>query len=170
MLELGIPAWAIVVRTAVVYLAVLLGLRLMGKRELGQMTPFDFVMILLIANAVQNAMVGPDTSLTGGLVAAFVLLIANRAVAFVRTRTWWGRRFIQGTPTILVRDGHFVEGAMGREEIQRDDVDVALREHGIGSVADVALAVLETDGSISIVPRSTTIHRSPRRARQMKKH
>jgi len=86
MLSLGVPAWEIILRAAAVYLAVLLGLRLSGKRELGQMTVFDLVVLLLLANAVQNAMVGPDTSLTGGILAAGVLLILNAGVAYLRLR------------------------------------------------------------------------------------
>jgi uncharacterized membrane protein YcaP (DUF421 family) len=89
MLTLAIPAWNIVLRTAAVYLAILLGLRLAGKREIGQMTVFDLVVLLLIANAVQNAMVGPDTSLTGGILAAAVLLALNAIVAWLRLR--WPR-------------------------------------------------------------------------------
>src|ERR671918_1809594 len=84
MFDMGTPAWNIAVRSALVFVALFVGLRLMGKRELGQMTVFDLVVILLVANAVQNAMVGPDTSLWGGLIAAGVLLVLNRAVAALR--------------------------------------------------------------------------------------
>ena len=101
MFSLQIPGWQIVVRTVVVYLAVYVGLRLMGKRELGRMTVFDLVVILLIANAVQNAMVGPDVSVAGGVPAAFVLLAVNRGVAALRPRReFWGR-LLEGTPTVL---------------------------------------------------------------------
>jgi uncharacterized membrane protein YcaP (DUF421 family) len=106
MFDMGTPAWNIVIRTALVFLAVFVGLRLIGKRELGQMTVFDLVVILLIANAVQNAMVGPDFSVQGGLISAFVLLVADRAMAFLRLRgSLWGR-LIDGTPTVLVRTGN----------------------------------------------------------------
>src|SRR5512142_2952523 len=85
----------IVLRTLVVYFALFLGLRLAGKRELGQMTPFDLVVILVISNAVQNAMVGPDTSLSGGLVAAFTLLLVNWAVNRLGLKwAWLGRRIV----------------------------------------------------------------------------
>jgi uncharacterized membrane protein YcaP (DUF421 family) len=101
MFEMGTEAWMIVVRTLVVYAGVFLGLRLAGKRELGQMTVFDLVVVLLIANAVQNAMVGSDVSLQGGLIAAAALLTANRAVATLRRQgRVWGR-FLEGTPTVL---------------------------------------------------------------------
>jgi len=168
MFEMGTPAWGIVVRTAIVYLGIFAGLRLMGKRELGQMIVFDLVVILLIANAVQNAMVGPDVSLQGGLLAAAVLLMVNRGVAALRVHTPVGR-LIQGIPTVLVRKGQYMDPAKRREEVDRDDIMEALREHGLESVEQVELAVLETDGSISIVPRSAVIHHRPRKVRQMRK-
>src|SRR3989442_12146205 len=108
MLGFETPPWTIILRSLVVYLAILVGLRLMGKREIGQMTVFDLVVILLIANAVQNAMVGPDTSLQGGLIAAAVLLVVNRLVAMVRLRGGRFGRLIEGTPTVLGQDGQFV--------------------------------------------------------------
>jgi Predicted membrane protein len=99
MLSLGIPAWEIILRATAVYLAVLLGLRRSGKRELGQMTVLDLVVLLLLANAVQNAMVGPDTSLTRGILAAGVLLILNAGVAYLRLRWRPLRRVLEGSPT-----------------------------------------------------------------------
>jgi uncharacterized membrane protein YcaP (DUF421 family) len=105
MWSLAFPAWDIVLRTAVVYLVILVGLRLAGKREIGQMTVFDLVVLLLIANAVQNAMVGPDTSLGGGVLAVAVLLLLNTLVARLRLR-WPGlRRAVEGSPTVLVLHG-----------------------------------------------------------------
>ncbi len=170
MFTMGSPAWGIAVRTIVVYVAVFAGLRLMGKRELGQMTVFDLVVILLIANAVQNAMVGPDSSLQGGLLAAAVLLVANRGLAGVRVRFGrWGR-FIEGTPTILVQNGQYVDANMRKEEVEPEEVEMAVREHGLESVQSVQLAVLELDGSISIVPADSRVLRSKRRVRQLKKH
>lgn len=152
MFSLGVSAWSIVARTAVVYLVVLLGLRLAGKRELGQMTPFDLVVILLVANAVQNAMVGPDTSLSGGLIAAAVLIVGNYGVALVRQRLPWLRRAVEGKPTLLINDGKFVAEHLRREGLNEDEVMMAIREHGLTDVAQVRMAVFETDGSISIVP------------------
>src|SRR5438128_11872711 len=100
-------AWVVVLRTLAVYGAVFAGLRLMGKREIGQMTVFDLVVILLIANAVQNAMVGSDVSVQGGILAASVLLVANRLVAFVRLRGGRFGRLIEGATPVLVQDGRF---------------------------------------------------------------
>ncbi len=168
MTSLAIPAWEIVVRTVVIYLAVYLGLRVMGKREMGQMTVFDLVVVLLIANAVQNAMVGPDVSLTGGVLAAFVLLVANRLVALLRLRGGaWGR-FVEGTPTVLIQDGRVLEANLRREGIDRDDLEMVMREHGVDTLDAVKLAVLETDGSVSVVPADAPVTRTRRRIRQIR--
>ena len=170
MFTFGIPWWHIVVRTALVYIAVFVGLRAMGKREMGQMTVFDLVVILLIANAVQNAMVGADSSLVGGVLAALVLLVVNWGVSVLRLRgAFWGR-LIEGTPTVLVQDGEFVEPHLRKEGIEREELEMAMREHGVESVKGVRLAVLETDGSISIVAKDTPVVRTRRHIRQFKRH
>ncbi len=136
-------------RTAVVYAVVLLGVRLSGKREVGQMTPFDLTLLLLISNGVQNAMTGPDNSLLGGIVAAATLLILNYFVAEFSGANRRFRKFVQGQPSLLVHDGKVIESHMAKEHVSMDELQRALREHGIASYHDVALAVLEVDGSIS---------------------
>jgi len=168
MFDLGTPAWNVVVRSLLVYASMVVGLRLMGKRELGQMTVFDLVVILLIANAVQNAMVGPDLSVQGGVLAAFVLLGANRLLSLLRLHGAWGR-LIEGTPTVLVEDGHLVEPHLRKEGLSPGDVEMAIREHGLESLENVRLAVLEADGAISVVPSSSRVLRGHRRVRQLKK-
>jgi uncharacterized membrane protein YcaP (DUF421 family) len=168
MLGFETPAWTIIVRSFVVYLAILVGLRLMGKRELGQMTVFDLVVILLIANAVQNAMVGPDTSLPAGLLSAFVLFGANKLVGVLRLRSrrWGG--LVGGTPTVLVEDGQFVIPNLQKEGLEGSEVEMAIREHGIANITEVQLAVLETDGSISIIPHDSKVVRTRRHIRQFR--
>ena len=139
----------IVLRTAVIYLLVLIGVRLSGKREVGQMTPFDLTLLLLLSNSVQNAMTGPETSLLGGAVAAGTLLVLNYGVAGVSGSNRHLRRLIEGQPTLLVHDGKIIDAHMARERVSMDELHRALREHGIDSFDQVALAVLEVDGSIS---------------------
>ncbi len=165
MFDLSINGWSIVLRTVLVYLALLIGLRLAGKRELGQMTPFDLVVIMLIANAVQNAMVGPDTSLTGGLIAAGVLIVGNYGIAQVRERVPWLRRAIEGAPTLLINDGQLVLQHLRREGLDEDEVLMAIREHGLTDLKEVRMAVLETDGSISIVPADSRTMRTRKHTR-----
>ena len=139
----------IVLRTGIIYLLVLIGVRLSGKREVGQMTPFDLTLLLLLSNSVQNAMTGPDTSLAGGAVAAGTLLILNYFIAGLSGRNRRFRRVIQGQPSLLVHDGMVIEAHMLKERVSMDELHRAFREHGINSCDQVALAVLEVDGSIS---------------------
>lgn len=139
----------IVLRTGVIYLVVLIGVRLSGKREVGQMTPFDLTLLLLISNSVQNAMTGPDTSLAGGVVAASTLLVLNYLVGSFSGSSRGFRRVVEGQPSLLVHDGKPIESHMEKEHVSMDELQRALREHGIAECKDVALAVLEVDGSIS---------------------
>lgn len=150
-------------RTLIVYAALLLGLRLTGKREIGQMTPFDLVVLLLISNAVQNAMVGPDVSVSGGLVAVAVLLLVNRGVALLRWRVPGLRPLLEGVPAVLIENGRWVEANLRREGLTPDEVTMSLREHGVEAVKDVHRAVLELDGSISVVTARIPAHKARRR-------
>lgn len=169
MFKMGTEAWVVLVRTLLVYAGVLVGLRLAGKRELGQMTVFDLAVVLLIANAVQNAMTGPDFSVQGGLLAALTLLVANRVVALMRLRGGaWGR-LIEGTPTVLVEDGELIEPHLRREGLERQELEMVIREHGVEALSEVKLAILETDGSISIVPMSARVVRTAKHIRQIRK-
>jgi len=168
MLGFETPPWTIIVRSLVVYLSILVGLRLMGKRELGQMTVFDLVVILLIANAVQNAMVGPDTSLPAGVLSAFVIFGANKLVGVLRMRSGWWGGLVGGTPTVLVENGQFIVPNLQKEGLQGSEVEMAMREHGIAGITEVQLAVLETDGSISIIPNDSKVVRTRRHIRQFR--
>src|SRR5215470_16953202 len=118
----------IVLRTVVVYAFILVGFRISGKREVGQLAPFDFALILLIANAVQNAMVGPDTSLLGGLVAAAVLLMVNFALGRLASKSRRLERLLRGRARILVYRGKVDEQALQEEGLTHEDILQALRE------------------------------------------
>jgi len=141
----------IALRTGVIYFLVLIGIRLSGKREVGQMTPFDLTLLLLLSNSVQNAMTGPDTSLAGGAVAAATLLLLNYLVAELAGTNRRFRKLIQGQPSLLIHDGEVIAAHMAREHVSMDALECAIREHGVGSYKEVALAVLEVDGSISVL-------------------
>lgn len=158
----------IVVRTLVVYFVLFLAIRVAGKREIGQMTPFDLVVLLVISNAVQNAMLGPDNSLNGGILAALSLLFVNRFVARLGLRSRWLQEQLVGQPTVLVNDGQVVQENLRREGVSVDEVTQALREHGIQDLKTVRLAVLEVDGTISVVPADAHITRTRRRIRGRK--
>jgi uncharacterized membrane protein YcaP (DUF421 family) len=146
------PLWLVVVRTAVVYVAVVLGLRLTGKRQLGQPNTLDLVAVLLAANGVQNAMTGPDTSVTVGIVSTVTLFALNALWTRYGPRLGIVQQGTAETPTLLVTDGVVQQRALRREGLTREELDAALRAHGLASVGDVKRAVLEVDGSISVIP------------------
>jgi uncharacterized membrane protein YcaP (DUF421 family) len=161
-------ALVIAAKTAVIYVFLIIGLRLLGKRELGQMSVYDLVLIVVISNSVQNAMVGSDTTLVGGLVAALVLLVINRLLTWFMIQDPRFGRWISGDPVLIVRDGVLLDQALRREGVSRDEVLAACREHGISRLSDVQMAVLEPDGAISIVPRQSTVHRTQRHFRGLR--
>jgi len=117
------------------------------------MKPFDLVTLLIISNAVQNAMVGADSSVAGGVTAAAIILLFNRGVAELRQRWGFAASVLEGSPSLLIFDGRFIPSHLQVEHVSEEDVMQALREHGLDSVADVKMAVLEVDGTISVVPK-----------------
>jgi uncharacterized membrane protein YcaP (DUF421 family) len=163
------PSWRgaalIAAKTAAVYVFLVVGLRLLGKRELGQMSLYDFVLIVILGNAVQNAMINNDNTLGGGVVAALVLLALNWALNRLISRSRTIERALVGEPILIVHDGSVMRDRMERQGITQEQLDAALREHGIVDVKDVHLAVLETDGTISVVPRGATVLRTRRHYR-----
>src|SRR5205823_7512326 len=127
----------VAVRTSAVYFALLAGLRLTGTRQFGQMSTFDLVLLLIIANAVQNAMVGPDTSPAGGLVAAGVLIGWHRVIDWWRLRSRGVAKLLAGEGIMLVHDGKILQEHCVRAGITHDELRQALREHGVANVSDV---------------------------------
>jgi uncharacterized membrane protein YcaP (DUF421 family) len=141
-----------VLRSIVVYLFLLLAFRFTGKRQVGQLTPFDLVVLLVISNVVQNAVIGPDNSLTGGLIGAVVILVVNYAIVDVTYRSKRMRRLLEATPTILIHNGKILHENLARERVTMDDLLAALRRNGVSDVAHVRVAVLEENGGISVIP------------------
>jgi uncharacterized membrane protein YcaP (DUF421 family) len=170
------PGWHVLLnitlRTLAVYLLVLVGVRLSGKREVGQMTPFDLTLLLLLSNSVQNAMTGPDNSLAGGAVAAVTLLILNYLIAEVAGVNRRFRKFIKGQPSLLIHNGEIIASHCAREHVSIDDIQQSLREHSIASVKDVAVGVLEVDGSMSFLKHDDVPEGSHarRRVKFLQKH
>jgi len=142
----------IILRSIVVYLVILAGFRLAGKRHISQLSLVDFALILLISNAVQNAMVGNDSSLGGGIIAAISLLATNIVLTRFLFKNRSTREFIIGEPKLLVRNSIVIQSAMDSEELSEEDLTEAIREHGFASLQEVRTAILELDGSISIIP------------------
>lgn len=155
------PLLDIALRSLSVYLFMLIGLRLFGKNQLSQLNAGDVILLLLISNAVQNAMVGPDTSLQGGIFAALVLFVANFLLKKWMFRNPAVRDFIEDDPIVLIKDGKVDQEALQRVEITMDELEESIREHGVEKLEDVRLSVLEVDGNISVVsvnPDSDTTH------------
>ena len=138
-------------RSAAVYLALLAGLRLAGKRHAGQLSPHDFVLILLVSNAVQNAMVGENMTLHGGLVAAGTLIVLNTLISRFVLHNRRLEHLVAGQPTLLVHNGVVVWEHLEREGIRPDELDAQLRAHGFDRPDEVKSAVQECDGTISVI-------------------
>ena len=159
---------AIAGKTAVIYLFLVAGLRLLGKRELGQMTIYDLVLVIVLANSVQNAMVGDDTTLVGGLVAATVLLLLNRLFTLVIGRSTRLEHYLVGQPLLILNDGQLIRDRMRKEGVTVEQVQAALREHGLERLDQAHMCVLEVDGTISVVPKDAAVYRSRRHFRALR--
>ncbi|MGH9094608.1 MAG: DUF421 domain-containing protein [Acidimicrobiales bacterium] len=155
----GIPILEKAIRTAGVYAGILILLRVAGKRDLAQLDSFDLVVLLLLSNVVQNAIIGNDTSLSGGLLGAALLVAVNAVVVRVARASDRGVRVFEGSPTVLVSDGQHNIGVIRRLGLRRSDVTTALRRQGANDVDEVAEAVLEPGGAIVVTlkPEEETV-------------
>ncbi len=149
-----VAIWEKVLRSLVVYVFLLVAFRLTGKRQIGQLTPFDLVVLLIISNVVQNAVIGPDNSLGGGLIGAAVILLANYLVVEVTFRSKRARRLLEAQPTLLIHNGRILHANLASERVTLDDLHAALRRSGVATVEHVRVAVLEENGGISVIPRA----------------
>ena len=153
LFELSAPWWQFVLRAVAIYVLVMVLVRVSGKRAVGQFTPFDLVLLILIGNAVQNGINGGDNSLTGAAIMATTLIALNYGVALLTSRSRRAEQWVEGVPVVLARDGKVFERVLREQLVSDADFHKALRQHDVADVADVALALLETNGSISVVPR-----------------
>lgn len=133
-------------------------IRIFGKTQLSQLNAGDIVLLLLISNAVQNAMVGPDTSLQGGLLAALILFLANFLLKKYLFRNQKVKSFLESDPVILVKDGILDNVALKKEDITLDELEETIREHGVEKLEEIRLAILEVDGNISVVSADSSSH------------
>ena len=150
--DFGSDLIGIVFRTTIVYGALVVGFRLAGKSRTGQLSTMDLVVVLVIANAVQNAMVGENTTLLGGLLAAAVLLILDRGLHFLTERSPRARIALEGEPAILVEEGRVLEGRLADEGVTPDELAMALRQNGLLRADEARFVYLETTGTISVIP------------------
>jgi uncharacterized membrane protein YcaP (DUF421 family) len=151
--ELGSGLPEVVLRVAVVYLFLVVVLRISGKREVGQMSILELIVVLLISDAVQNSMVGDNTTVWAGPIAVLTLLGLDYGLNLLTQRSRGIRKAIEGEPRLIVRDGRVLRKALREEKLSVDEVETAVREHGLARLEDVREAILETDGSISVIPR-----------------
>ena len=151
--KLSAPWWQFVLRGLIVFVFVLVFLRLSGKRQVGQMTPIDLVLLLLISNAVQNAMNGGDNSITAGAILAATLILADVAVSALARRSRKVEAFVEGQPILLIHNGHILDHALKRSGMTRNDLMAGLRASDVATVQDVHAAVLENNGRITVLTR-----------------
>jgi uncharacterized membrane protein YcaP (DUF421 family) len=149
----GLVLGQIILRSAIVYTFMLILLRFTGKRQVGQLAPFDLVLLLVLSNAVQNAMNGGDNSVLGGLVSATTLVALNSVIALATARSKKAEALIEGHPVVLIHNGKLYDRMMAQANITRHELNAALRQAGCGCVEEVHYAVLENNGAISVVAR-----------------
>lgn len=151
MLELSMPWWEFVVRAAMIYVALLVFVRLSGKRAVGEFTPFDFVVLILLSESAQGALTGGDESIPGALLLVATLVGLNYLVGLLSARFRGVDRLVEGEPVVLVRHGKILLGALKRQNVSIADLEEALRKNGLNDARTVELAMLETSGEITVV-------------------
>lgn len=164
------PYLDVILRSAAVYLFMVVALRIFGKKELSQLNTTDVILILLISNSVQNAMVGSDTSLWGGLAAATVLFAINFILKKLMYRFKGFGTFIQQKPEILIHDGNLDFKTLSKLNITSEELKEAMREHGIEYFKEVKLAMLEMDGNISIISGDSSFKQTHYKRRKNRKN
>jgi uncharacterized membrane protein YcaP (DUF421 family) len=153
MFNIAIPLWEFVLRAVVVYASLLLLLRLTGKRQIGQLAPFDLVLLLVLSNAVQNSMNGGDNSLVGGLVSAVTLVGLNYVIGYATFKNKTVEALVEGRPHVIIHNGRVFEDVMRRAKLTHHELSAALRRAGCSCADEVQAAILENNGSISVVMR-----------------
>lgn len=156
LLDPGEPPWAKILRTVAVYLVLLVLLRLGGKRELGQLSTLDLAVLLLLANTVQNAIIGDDLSLTGGVLGAAALIVLDKGLTRLGYRSRRLGRLLNGDPTPLIAGGRLLPDNLRRQRITDEELTTICRRQGIDRLEDVETATLETDGTMTVRPRHPT--------------
>lgn len=150
---MAVPWWELILRSVVVYGFLLLLLRLTGKRQVGQLAPFDLVLLLVLSNAVQNSMNAGDNSLVGGLLSAATLVGLNYLLGMATHKSKKLEALVEGRPQVLIHNGQLFEDVMERAQLTHHELNAALRQAGCACVTDVQSAVLENNGAISVIQR-----------------
>jgi uncharacterized membrane protein YcaP (DUF421 family) len=153
MWNISVPWWELVLRCLIVYTFLIVLLRVSGKRQIGQLAPFDLVLLLVLSNSVQNSMNAGDNSLIGGLISAATLVGANSLVGFVTYRSKRLEALIEGRPQVVIHNGRIFEDVMKRAKLTHHELNAAIRDAGCTCASEVHMAILENTGAISVVQR-----------------
>lgn len=152
----SLPWWHFVVRGTSIYVFLLVVLRVTGKRQVGQLAPFDLILLLVLSNAVQNAMVGSDTSILGGCITVLTLIGMNGLMGWATFRSKFFENLIEGRPIRLIHHGHVDVANLRRARLTMHELNAAIRSEGLAGCECVHIAMLENTGKISVVPRQKT--------------
>lgn len=150
MFDMSVPWWELILRAVAIYLFLIFLLRISGKRQIGELSPFDLVLLLIISNGVENAMNGGDDSLIGGLILATTLIVINYGVGLISYKSKRAEKFFEGRPQVLVHDGKIFEDVMAEAKLTRVELDTTLRQLGYFDLHEVKLAILETNGKVTV--------------------
>jgi uncharacterized membrane protein YcaP (DUF421 family) len=155
MFNMAVPVWELIVRGAVVYVFLLILLRITGKRQVGQLAPFDLVLLLVLSNAVQNSMNAGDNSLIGGLISAATLVLLNYGIGMATFRSKKLEGLIEGRPQILIHNGKLFEDVVSNAHLTHHELNAALRRGGCSCIEEVHSAILENSGDITVVAKKS---------------
>ena len=153
MWNMSIHWWELIARGLLIYFFLILLLRATGTRQIGQMSPFDLVLLMVLSNAVQNSMNGGDNSVTSGLILAITLVAANWTVGKITSSSKTMEKLIEGSPQVLFHDGKIYEKILSEDQITRQELIAAVHKAGYNGLDEVRTAILENDGSISVIPK-----------------
>lgn len=150
MFDIAVPWWHLVVRGLVIYLFLIILLRISGKRQIGQLSPFDLVLLLILSNSVQNSMNAGDNSLIGGMISATTLVVINYLVGLITFKSKKLEVIIEGRPQVIIHKGKLFDDVMDDAKLTQLELDSTLRQSGYFAIKDVKLAILENNGRISV--------------------
>lgn len=154
MWTMTVPWWELIVRSLIVYVFLLVLIRLTGKRQIGQLAPFDLILLLVLSNAVQNAMNGGDNSVQAGLISAVTLVALNYGIGYATFRSKRIEAIIEGRPQLLIHNGHLYKDVMKQQRLTQHELDAALRRQGVNDIGRVHMAMIENNGEITVQLKS----------------
>ena len=159
MWTMTVPWWELIVRSLIIYVFLLVLIRVTGKRQVGQLAPFDLILLLVLSNAVQNAMNGGDNSVQAGLISALTLVTLNYGIGYATYRSKRLEALIEGRPQVLIHNGELYKDVMEHERLTQHELDAALRRQGVSNISHVHMAMIENNGEITVQLKSEALKR-----------